>query len=82
VKLSTAELLGIVIKIKPKETSTMILMNTITAKLCRKDVFLVLCLKIIIAAIEPSIPKMNVVAKSAFSGILERPNLANNLSMP
>jgi hypothetical protein len=74
--------LGIVIKNKPIETSTMILKNAITAKLCRNEVFLVLCLKIIIAAIEPSIPKKNVLAKSTFSGILEMPNLANNLSMP
>ena len=70
------------IKIKPNENSTIILKIAITAKLCRKDVFLVLCLKIIIAAIEPSIPKINVVAKSAFSGILKMPNWANNLSMP
>lgn len=70
------------IKIKPNENSTIILKNAITAKLCRKEVFLVLCLKIIIAAIEPSIPNMNVVAKSAFSGILKMPHLANNLSMP
>ena len=82
IKFSTAELLGIFIKIEPKETSTMILNNAITVKSCRKEAFLVLCLKIIIAAIEPMIPKMNVVAKSAFSGILKKPNLANNLSMP
>jgi len=82
IKFSTAELLGIFIKIRPKENSTIILNNAITVKLCRKEFFLVLCLKIIIAAIEPSIPKKNVVAKSAFSGILEKPNLANNLSIP
>jgi hypothetical protein len=82
IKFSTAELLGIFIKIKPKETSTIILNNAITVKLCRKEFLPVLCLKIIIAAIEPTIPKMNVVAKSVFSGILKRPNLANNLSIP
>ena len=74
--------MGIFIKIKPKETSTIILNNAITAKLCRNEVLLVLCLKIIIAAIEPSIPKKNIVDKSVFSDILKRPNLANNLSIP
>nr|WAI02818.1 MAG: hypothetical protein OI862_00050 [Candidatus Methanoperedens sp.] len=82
IKFSTAELFGIVINIKHKANSTIILNKAITAKLCRKEFFLILCLKITIAAIEPIIPKKNVVDKSVFSDILEKPNLASNLSVP